>query len=42
MADKIRERLEKFVPDLLLLQKRKVFSSEEVRDILRRREEMEY
>jgi hypothetical protein len=42
MADKIRSTLEKFIPDLLALQKRNVFTSEEVKQILQERERLEY
>ncbi|CAD8044579.1 unnamed protein product [Paramecium primaurelia] len=42
MADKIRYTLEKFIPDLLALQKKQVFSKDEVKDILHKREEFEY
>ncbi|CAD8061494.1 unnamed protein product [Paramecium sonneborni] len=42
MADKIRYTLEKFIPDLLALQKKQIFSKDEVKDILHKREEFEY
>ncbi|KAM3135366.1 hypothetical protein pb186bvf_012524 [Paramecium bursaria] len=42
MSDKIRYILEKHIPDLLALQKRRIFSEEEVKDILQNREQFEY
>lgn len=41
MADKIRATLEKLIPDLMNLQKREIFSDEDVKGIMREREKNE-
>lgn len=38
MADKVRARVETFIPDLLSFQKKQVFTAEEVKDIIKARE----
>lgn len=42
MADKIRLLMEGMLPDMLYYLKRKVFSKEEIRDIMKERENNEY
>ena len=42
MADKIRVWIEQQVPDLIALVKRQVFTKDEVRSILKQRENLEY
>jgi len=41
MADKIRSKLEKLIPDLLVLQRKQIFTDAEVLDIMRERERNE-
>jgi len=41
MADKISSKLEKLIPDLLVLQRKQIFTDAEVLDIMRERERNE-